>query len=491
MVTHLVFIFSLLPLLLFSGTFTASVSHNQVNPGESFTLNLTLKDSSAKGSPTIDSLKSSFIINSQQQVYSSSILNRQVTSSTTWTYLLIPKEEGRITIPSLHIDTDQGTLSTQPLEIQVVKGAASVDSDLLGITLATEVSNAKPYKNEPIFYTVKLSSKRNLANIKMEKIQIEDAVIEVNGEPKIYEQVIDGVNVGVAEFSYLITPLKAGFLKIPSAVIQGGIPTRRKTHINSFFSDHFDPFAMMQGFDQLKPFALETEETLLNVQPASLSPWLPAQSLRIEETWIEPQSFTTGEPFTRSFKIVGEGIRSSQLPSLSELLVNDHSFKIYADKPEFGDEVRDGQIKSYRKEHYTIIPQQPGTFTLSEISVPWWNVMQKEKAFAHVPSRILQILPAAESIQPKPTSSHDPSTATQPKPTERDPILYALIAALTFLLLGAVFWGISLQKKIGRLSQMPVSREKFEKEPVSPIPDKTPVKQKKNKNEQLPDLNPT
>jgi hypothetical protein len=359
MVKNLIFLFLLLPAFLFSGEFTATVSRNQVDLGESLTLNLTLRDTSAKGNPPIDSLQKSFVINSQQQSSHVAIINGRVTSTTTWQLILIPHTEGEATIPSIRIDTSDGILSSEPITIRAIKGAAAAGPDSSeGITLTTDVSHAKSYKNEPLIYTVRLTSKQSLANVKMEKIHMEDAIVEMNGEPKVYKKVVDGIGMDVIEYSYLMTPLKAGPLKIPSTVIQGGIPIRRKGPRGSYF----DAFSMMPGFDQLKPFALATEEAVLDVQPAiaGMIPWLPARSLKIEETWNESQSLQVGEPFTRSFKIVAEGIKSSQLPSLNDLQINDNPFKVYADKPEMGDEVKDGSIKSYRKEQYTLIPQQSG-----------------------------------------------------------------------------------------------------------------------------------
>src|SRR5262249_49810796 len=124
--------------------------------------------------------------------------------------------------------------------------------------------------------------------------------------------------------------------------------------------------------------------------------WIPARSLKIEELWDETQTLQVGEPLTRAFNITAEGLKSNQLPSLNEQQISDNHFKIYADKPVLGDEAQDGGIKSYRKEQYTLIPQKSGKLTLPEISVAWWDVIKKEKVFAHIPARTLQILPASE-----------------------------------------------------------------------------------------------
>ncbi len=501
MVMHLFYVCLLLPLYLISGEFTASVSRTEIPLGESVTLNLTLKEASANGAPSIDALNNAFVINSHQQSSNVAIVNGKVTSSTMWKIILIPQKEGETLIPSISIQTSAGSLSSEPIAIRTIKGAAAVSNatDDNAVILSVDVSTAKPYKNEPIIYTVRLSSKRALANIQTQKLNVDDAIVEVNGEPITFEKVVNGARVNVVEFGYIITPLKAGTLKIPSTVVHGGMLVKRKTRHGSFFDDDYDPFAVMQGFDRLHPFGLATEEKILEIQPAiaGLNPWLPAKSLKIEEIWNASQPLQEGEPFIRSFKISAEGLTSSQLPSLNELLITDKDFKIYADKPEFGDEVKDGSIHSFRKEQYTIIPQQSGTLTLPEISIAWWDVKKSEKAYARIPSRTLQLAPSPNKVlstKPETVSdeAHTTTAAPQTAVVQNNPLLYVLIAVLAILLFVAVFWGISLQRRVMRQKKTAVvskdidNREKYLQyaKPAKQVP-------KKDKNEKLPDLNPT
>lgn len=498
MVTRLIFLCLLWPLFLFSGEFTASVSSNQVSIGESFTLSLTLKDTSAKATPATDSLKNVFRITSEQQLFNTTMVGGQVTSSTTWKLTLIPHKEGPVVIPAIKIDTSAGILFSQPITIQVVKKVSensSKVSDSNDPAIATHVSNLKPYKNEPFIYTVRITSKKNLANIQMQKIELDNAIVEMHGEPKISNKVVDGINIGIVEWEYLITPLKAGTLKVPSTVVQGMMPIERKPQRRSFFNDDLDFFSMMQGFDQLKPFALSTEETTVDILPAvaDVNPWLPARSLKIEEIKGDTQTFQVGEPFTRSFKISAEGIRSSQLPSLSDLQMSDPHFKIYADKPELGD---DAGLKSSRIEQYTIIPQQQGSLILPELSIVWWDTVKKEKVVAHIPSKTLQVMPAAENTFKSDmiSASQESFTAIEPQKAapQRDPLLYVVIAVLAVVLAAAILWAVNLQKKIRQLNKAP-AEPKEEVKPAKTL--KKSVSKKKapakDKREKLPDLNPT
>ncbi len=489
MVMRLLYVFMFTPLALFCAEFTASVDRTQMNLGESFQLTLTLKEASARGVPSLQPLGKIFLINSQQQSSNTVIMNGQASTSTSWKFSLVAEGEGKWEIPPVSIETSEGKLVSAPIAIEVVKGLAAVtpgSSELEGVYLASEVSNDNPYKNEPFIYTVKLTSQRNLANLQLQKIEIEDAIVEVIGEPKVYDKVEKGMRVDIIEFSYLITPLKAGALKIPATVLQGGIPIKRRGYGGSLFDNTWDPISIMQGFDRLEPFTLNVEEKLLEVEPAilNLNPWLPARSLTIEEVLDPLQVLQEGEPFTRSFKIVAEGAKSGQLPSLNDLQFNGNLFKIYADNPQTGDEVKGGQVKSFRKEQYTFIPQSSGALTLPEVAVTWWDVVKKEKRVTKVPPRTLNVAPSVIFKTIAPVVEEAPIVLPQPIAPKQSPLLYIIIAGLTLLLSVATIFGIVLSKKIKKLKAGPVEKKKE----TPTIKKVSPKKDKKNK---LPDLNPT
>jgi len=492
-------IFFLLPLFVFSAEFTASVNHNPVYLGENFTLNLSLKDATAKAHPSVDDLLASFSITSQHQFFNTSVVNSKVTSTVTWKLSLFPHREGTVILPPISVKTSEGVLVTEPITLEIKKKSPSQNqNDENDILLKGEVSNAKPYKNEPFTYTVKLISKNELANIQTKKLQIDDAIVEAHGEAKVYRKIVDGINFNVIEFEYLITPLKAESLKIPPTFVQGLTSAKRKASSRSHFDDDFDLLSMMRGFDTLKPFALSTEELNIDVQApvSNVTPWLPAKSVALEEIWDDAQTLQVGEPLTRGFKILATGIKSSQLPSLESVQEKNSNLKIYADKPELNDREKNRILESERKELYTLIPQKPGILELPEISLAWWDVVKNEKMVAKIPARTLNILPAVETTQ---TSMINPQEQTESPileivTTNNDPLFFAVIAALSTLLAAAFLAIIILFRKL-KNSKNPITKKALTqalnppKMTLSYEKYKRPLK--KDKQEKLPDLNPT
>lgn len=491
MVVRITLFLFLFPLFLFSGEFSARLQRDQLTVGESFQLNLTLKDASATGKPNNDSIGRLFFIDSERQSTNVLFVNGKFTSQTTWTLTLIPREEGKIVIPPVEIETSDGILSTQPITVTISKANPSTEDD--GVVIETSLSNATPYKNEPFTYTVKIRSKSNLANLGMQKIEPEHALVEMIEEPKIYKETVGDSIFNVVESSYLVTPLQPGVLTIPSAMIKGMILTQNPSRRT--FDDPFGLFSGMHGFDQAKSFIAETKEMTVDVQPAipGIVPWLPAKSLTIEDASDRSQTLREGEPFAGILRISAVGLPSVQLPDLNDLQLKDGSFKIYADKPELHDERHAGTINGSRTERYTLIPQRSGMLELPEISVVWWDVTKKERAIARIPARTFEVLPSLDKNGSQTHSKNESSSlgmATEAK-NETNQMLLAGSIGAGILLLAAIAWVVILQKKINRLTKNPEEADrknskKKEKKPKTEI--KAPLK---DKYEKLSDLNPT
>lgn len=476
---------------VFAGDFTASVSSNEVHVNESFSLNLVLKDSSLKEAPSFTSLKQQFLINSQQQGKSTTFINGISSSTITWKLSLTPKSDGALQIPAITVDTADGLLSTKPILITVTKGSSPKSAEeSLGLNIINEVSQASPYKNEPFVYTVILTSKLPLYNIQSYPLQVDDAMVELLEKPKLIERIIGGVALNVVEYSYMITPLKTGSLTIPPMIIQGAIPQKRQSRSSSLFDDELDPFALMQGLDRLSPFTLTSEEIKLEIQPPipGMSPWLPAKSLTVEEVWPKDQQLRVGEPFSRSLLVKADGLKASQLPRLEELQNLNTSFKVYADKPEEQEKVSKGVIQSSRKEQYTLIPEQAGTFTLPEVAIDWWDSVKKEKRISKIPERTVTVLPAPAARQDATSAPKTPPSLEVAVSSAEPPyLLYGIIAILSFLLAAAMLRIVILQRKICSLT------DGFSHRPPAVRPQAAPSTPatKKEKKEKLPDLNPT
>ncbi|MBY0500836.1 MAG: BatD family protein [Alphaproteobacteria bacterium] len=488
------FISIFLPIASFAAEFIASVDQNQINVGNSFMLQLKLSGASSKGHPDISELQENFIVLGKQQLSNTTIINGNLSTSMSWQYRLTPKKEGIYKIPSIKIESSEGVLTSQPISVSVEKGSGPSNHEDKETTFSASVNKRTPYKNEPVIYTVRLTTQETLVNAQAGDFSLEGAMIKPIGKPKIYERVENGIPNNIIELKYIITPLKSGSVRIPGFLIQGQKVVQDKSPFDSVFGRGGDPFDILRrlqnlGTERLEPFSLTSNEVVLDVKapPQNRSSWLPAESLKISESLPENQSFKVGEPFTRSFTIVGEGIAANQLPSLKDQQGKGAPVKIYGDKPTTEDSFKKNTLTSWREESYTLVPQQPGKLTLPEISVPWWNTKENKLAYATLPERTLEIAPGAQTPPASPPlpQSITPEKAEEkiqtPPPTETSQeashvnhILYGIIGALIFLLSFTFLWIFKLKKgrshrEITMDKKEPTLTDKIAKRPASDL----------------------
>lgn len=501
------FTLMLFPAFLLAGEFAAHVNKSHVGLDERFALQLTLKDASAQSAPSLAVLKKSFSIQGQQQRSNLAIMNGSTTSSLTWVITLQPQQEGDLTIPSISINTSEGILTTDSIQMHVTaKSPEKEVNEEDGITLTVETSSPHPYKNETFFLTVTLKSDVDLLNIKPPQFSIENAILEPSGQPEIEKYMTNGVKGVTVRFRYLVTPVHAGTLQIPSISIEGATPVTRNEP-SRFFDHDFNSVFLMSDFGRLQPFQKVTAPLNLQIQPAvsGMDPWIPARHVALEETWDASQKLQVGEPITRVIKIVAEGALSSQLPDLTAMQSKGAAFKTYADKPVTGNEIKQNSIHSSRLEQYTLIPQQSGPVTLPEIALEWWDVTQNKKAIAVLPARTIEIAPkitstkniSSDSTSDAQETAEDASVAVGAGMSTRDVLLYGSIICLSLLLVAFMAWVVVLQKKIVKATSPKIDRPHVQEAQqmqqtariTTTIP--KPKGSSKDKQEKLPDLNPT
>ncbi len=417
----------------FAASFEASVNRNEVAAGESFRLELSLSGASAKSAPAFSVLEKDFTIVSRGQSTQTTIINGTVSSSINWQLTLIAPKNGHYTIPPVSIDTDAGQLKSNTLAVTVNKSAALSlqlgTAPVQALSVTANVNKKAPYQNEPVLYTVKLIAARSVGDVGIPTFEVPDAIIEKQGEAKIYDAKLQGRPVKIVEARYLITPLKSGSLKIPAFVFQGQIESAvQRQRQRSLFNDPFfggrSPFGMFDNLSSYEPFAVASEEIQLNVKaPAvSMDPWLPLSSLKISDHLDGADKAKASEPITLSLTMLAQGAVGSVLPSLENQITANGDFKIYADKPKIGGSISDdGQsITGWREESYTLIPQKSGTLSLPEIKVPWWNVAENKMAYTTVSAQ--QINVAAGDVSAKPAVEHENRLEKPPIVQESMPV---------------------------------------------------------------------
>lgn len=365
--------------------------------GSAFPLYITANDYTGSAQPDIKKLTKDFSLAGLQQAREIQIVNGNATRRTDWVLLLVPKQGGKITIPSLQL----GKFNSKPLLITVLDpngagsammntGTSTNTKPIPNVLMETAVSNQNPYVQEQVIYTVKV-----LYNNKIQSAVLTDPVINnakiASVQNNSYQTQKDGRAYHVYERRYFIFPQASGTLTIKPGALQG---TVLSNNANSQWGQLLDA--------GVRPVNLTSTVTTLQVKPeASMTQgqwWLPTPHLQMQETWSQdPNKAVEGQPITRTITITAQGLSSSQLPILVQPDVK--GLSIYPDKPELQDKLisKSDWLYGVQQTKIAYVPTQTGALHLPAVAMTWWNTKTQKTEIASLPAMTLQVAPAANA----------------------------------------------------------------------------------------------
>ena len=352
---RLIFLCCVLFSLAANATVTASIDRADIELNESFTLELT-SDTNIDLQPDVSALEADFQVGQANQLSNTTIMNGQIRRSKTWSYVLMPKRAGQIVIPGITV----GAETSNPLVVDVSEPTYSPPGEA-EVFITTEVDFDESYVQAQILLTTKIY--RSVAvrqpALRDPTVSGAEVLLELAGDDRSYEAVINGTPYGVIERVIAIYPQESGVIELSPArfearVLRNGRITGRKIY--------------------------ESEPLTVTVLPTPPMPadypdavWLPARDVQLSEDWSSSDNeITAGEPLTRHVVISALGQLETQIPALEPPSAD--GINVYPDKPELGRVVEPGGIRGIRKDQYALIGVNAGTIVLPELEVPWWNV---------------------------------------------------------------------------------------------------------------------
>ncbi len=391
--------------------FEASVDRTQVTLDDQITFTVTVSgDVKSVPKPTLPSLND-FVIYSSGTSQNWSFVNGKVFSSVAFNYILVPKSEGKFTIPPLEINLDGTTYKTQPITITVSQGAAEPEAQAppdttkpttksektTDLFVNTTVDKTKCYVNEQITLTFKFfQGVRLFSNPEYSPPTLTGFWVEDLPPQKQYYQTINGRQYFVTEVKTALFPTAAGKQTIGEASLKCKVEDLR-----SVFDR--DPFSIldkdwMDMFKQGKPQILRSKPMNIEVLP------LPDQGkpddfkgsvgdFRIASI-VDKKKVEAGQPITLKINIAGTGnIKSVSEPVLPEL----EDFRVYSS----------GSSENISKENYilqgtkiyeqVLIPTKAGNYTIPPLSFSYFDLKTKEYKTLKTNPVVITSLPAAET----------------------------------------------------------------------------------------------
>jgi hypothetical protein len=375
-------LFSLLLFIIATPAFAlsqvqATVDRNQIVAGEYLVLDITADDDLNAGALDTSVLLDDFIVGRTSVGRNTKMVNFDTSKETRWQILLSPKSLGIVTIPAFNITG----VSSQPITLKVMpQGAQPSEVQNVFIDVNTNASDA--YVGQLITYRVKLYLAVELQRGVLSAPVIEGAQIKQIGEDKDGSEIVEGRRFRVIERTYGIIADLPGELVINGASFSGDVLVEAPRRGGMF------------GFNESRPIQTEAQRQVIQINstpPSYQGKWLVSDIAVLKETWPDDISeFEVGSPITRTISLIASNTDDTSLPDIDIPLAE--GLKAYPEKPLRRTFVRENQVISQYSITTAIVPTKPGTYTLPEIRVPWWNPHLKKQQFASLPARTINVI---------------------------------------------------------------------------------------------------
>ena len=383
-----------------SAAVTARVDRSGVDLNESFTLEIVV-DGSTDVEPDTSVLEQDFHIGQSSQLSNTSIINGQISRSRTWTYMLMAKKTGEVMIPPIPVGNEQ----SNPVRI-VVREPSYAPPGEADVFVESAVDFDETFVQAQILYTIKIyrAVPTRQPSLREPEITGAEVLVELAGDERSYEAVLDGRPYNVVERVIAIYPQESGEIQISPArfearVLRNGRITGRKV--------------------------FESGSHTVNVLPTPPPPadypdavWLPAREVTISEEWSrDADEIEAGQPLTRRLQVSALGQMETQIPAIE--LPPVAGLNAYPDKPELRRTIEAEGIRGIREDQYALIGVAAGQLELPAIEVPWWDIEAGEWRVATLPARQLTILSSGD--EPVAAVAPGPAAATDAPPEIAEP----------------------------------------------------------------------
>ncbi|MDF1763630.1 MAG: BatD family protein, partial [Oleibacter sp.] len=415
----------------------ASVDRKEISQYDSLVLKVTYQDVALLSEPDFSPLEADWDITSNSRSTQIQFSNGKNNSISEWTLVLFPKRTGTLTIPPLPF----GNVSSNEITIEVTESSNSQPVKNDNFYFEVEVSSGEHYVQEEILYIERIYFKVQHESPNLSPFTVANARLELLQEPQRQVIVKDGQRIGLYERRYAIFPEKSGTLAIPSQ--------RFSATVNNNYRTRGQTETIVSS-----PIELEVKAIPDNYPQAT---WLPARKLSLTEKFSDASDqWQAGEPVTRTFTLVAEGLSSGQIPPIP--LPELDNVRYYPDQTQDNTDVTPKGLITQVTQSVAMVPTREGQLLLPELQVPWWNTLTNTLEFATLPARTIDvgagIMPAAPITQamttPVSPSDLGGGNAVAPMTAPTNPLwLWVSIGlgATNLVTLIALGWLISRRKQ--------------------------------------------
>jgi len=380
------------PTLAAGSEIRAFVDRTSVDPGES--IRLTVANETGEDASVDTSVIRDFKVISGGTSTNVQIVNGKMSRSISYTYTLIPRKTGRLTVPRMRAKVGKKIYQTKEIHISVAGTPGREDSSE-SVYVEASVSNRSPYEGEQIIYVFRLFHQIQVTNARLQAPSFSGFTAKEIGKPRSYRQILKGKRFDVSEVRYVLIPLKAGKVTIEPASLQCRIVRSRQQRRRSSFDSFFDdPFFRRE---ETEPRIFETQPLAIQIRPLppyrQNTPYSGLVGRFSVEAQIDHTALEVGDSTTLAVTIQGTGnIMDAEAPALA---IPD-GFKTYADNPEEDIRLTEVGYSGKRIFRTALVPMETGEFRLPPVRLSYFDSAKKNYQTAETTPFVIRVAPAEE-----------------------------------------------------------------------------------------------
>lgn len=352
-----------------AGNATAKLDRTRASLDDEVMLTITVNGSA--DSPELpSSLYSDFEVQSSGTSNQVSFINGRMSSSTRYTYTLVPKRAGTLTVPAIPVTVDGTRTTTEALQLNVV-AANTANPQQTGeeIWLTAELTplggeRQSVFVGEQLVYTLRVFARVNASCPSLKIPDFPHTATYDLGQQREYRTQLDGEEVSVVEVRRAVFPDKPGTLEVAGVRMNCTIERNdRRRH---------DPFGNMFGINNGVRKVVRSKTIFMSVEalpkaPAGFSGLVG--EVTITGGFSKPEA-NIGDSVTLALTVRGTGQMSSA-PEPAVALQD--MFKIYDDKPTVRYDTSGEQLVGERAFTKALVAQKRGKLDAPPASLVYFD----------------------------------------------------------------------------------------------------------------------
>ncbi|MEK6451639.1 MULTISPECIES: BatD family protein [unclassified Myroides] len=376
-------------------TFDAKVSRESVPLNENVRVDFSMnKDGDNFTPPRFDGFT---VVGGPNQSVSYAWTNGQKSFNKTYSYFLQPTRKGKLTIQGASIEIDGQVYKTKAVTITVGDAVAKQDprqqinqvqqQSIDNIHLVAEVTNSKPYINEPITITYKLYFNTSIGGYMGKQIPTYEKFwvhnINLDGRPEVKQGKFKGENYHYIVLKQdVLMAQEEGALSIDPLIlnIQAEVPTGRR----DFFG--FPEYGYIEKEFSTNKVTINAKALPEAGKPENFSGGVGTFDFKVTPTKTDLKA---GEQLKLTVEVSGKGnlnlLTMPQPKAHSALEIYD---PVYAEKINSGIYGMQGK----RSNEYIIIPQYKGEYNIEPMEFSYFDLGTKKYKTINTDSLVINVL---------------------------------------------------------------------------------------------------